>query len=152
MRRVLGGAAFALSAGCWVLAFDDGPRHAAYLMPGMGKVTFPVSTTRTEAQAFINQGVAQLHSFFYFEAERSFRQAAKIDPDCAMAYWGMAMANVNNARRARGFLKEARKHTAKASRRETLYLDALDALHKDGANVKNRNKGHLDGLGAVVHE
>ena len=86
--------------------FDDGPRQAAYLMPGMGKVNFPVTTARPEAQAFINQGVGQLHSFFYFEAERSFRQASKLDPDCAMAYWGMAMANVNNAKRARGFLKE----------------------------------------------
>src|SRR3954471_7156617 len=57
-------------------AFDDGPRHAAYLMPGMGKVSFPVSTLSPEAQAFVNQGVGQLHSFFYFEAERSFRQAA----------------------------------------------------------------------------
>ena len=37
-----------------------------------------------------------------------------IDPDCAMAYWGMAMANVNNAKRARGFLKEARKRRPRA--------------------------------------
>ena len=53
---------------------------AAYLMPGMGKVHFPVTTTKPEAQAFIDQGVAQLHSFYYFEAERSFRQAAKTRP------------------------------------------------------------------------
>ena len=97
-------------------AFNDGPRHAAYLMPGMGKVHFPVTTKKPEAQAFIDQGVGQLHSFYYFEAERSFRQAAQIDPDCAMAYWGMAMANVNNAKRAKGFLKEARKRAAKLSR------------------------------------
>ena len=93
-------------------AFNDGPRHAAYLMPGMGKVHSPVTTKKPEAQAFIDQGVAQLHSFYYFEAERSFRQAAKIDPDCAMAYWGMAMSNVNNPKRAKGFLKEARKRAA----------------------------------------
>src|SRR5258708_31912151 len=49
-------------------AFNDGPRHAAYLMPGMGKVSFAVSTAKPEAQAFVSQGVAQLHSFFYFEA------------------------------------------------------------------------------------
>ena len=61
-------------------AFNDGPRHAAYLMSGMGKVHFPVTTKEPEAQTFIDQGVAQLHSFYYFESERSFRQAAKIDP------------------------------------------------------------------------
>src|SRR5262249_11431137 len=88
-------------------AFNDGPRQKAYLMAGQGKIDFPVTTGQPEAQKFINQGVGQLHSFFYFEAERSFRQAAMIDPACPMAYWGMAMANVNNAKRARGFLKEA---------------------------------------------
>ena len=69
----------------------------------MGKVHFPVTTTKPEAQQFVDQGVAQLHSFYYFESERSFRQAAKIDPGCAMAYWGMAMSNINNPRRAKGF-------------------------------------------------
>ena len=79
-------------------AFNDGPRHTAYLMPGMGKVHFPVTSKKPQLQAFIDQGVGQLHSFYYFESERSFRQAAQIDPDCAMAYWGMAMSNINNAR------------------------------------------------------
>ena len=92
----------------------------------MGKADFPVTTSKPEAQTFVNQGVGQLHSFFYFEAERSFRQAALIDPACPMAYWGMAMANVNNAKRAKGFLKEAeaRAKATKVSRREQLYLDA----------------------------
>ena len=133
-------------------AFDDGPRQAAYMMPGMGKVNFPVTTDKPEAQAFVSQGVAQLHSFFYFEAERSFRQAVKIDPGCAMGYWGMAMANVNNSKRARGFLTEARKREAKLTRRERLYIDALEPLHKDGAAEPARKKNHLAGLGALVHE
>src|ERR1700761_3421343 len=49
--------------------FNEGPRHAAYSMGGMGKSHFPVTTGKPEAQAFVDQGVAQLHSFFYFEAE-----------------------------------------------------------------------------------
>ena len=134
-------------------AFNDGPRRSATLMPGMGKVPFPVTTARPEAQAFVNQGVGQLHSFYYFEAERSFRQAAKIDPDCAMAYWGMAMANVNNAKRAKGFLEEARKRAAARSRRrETLYLEALEAFYKEGADDKARRQGLLLGLEAIVQE
>ena len=90
--------------------------------PAWARSHFPATTKKPEAQAFIDQGVAQLHSFYYFESERSFRQAAKIDPDCAMAYWGMAMSNVNNAKRAKEFLKEARKRAASASRREQLYI------------------------------
>ncbi len=57
-------------------SFNDGPRQRARRMEGQGEVSFPVSTSQDEAQVFINQGVAQLHTFFYFEAERSFRQAA----------------------------------------------------------------------------
>jgi peroxiredoxin/tetratricopeptide (TPR) repeat protein len=133
-------------------AFNDGPRHAAYLMPGMGRVDFPVSTKKPDAQAFINQGVAQLHSFYYFESERSFRQAAKIDPDCAMAYWGMAMSNVNNPRRAKNFLKEARKRKSRMNRRETLYVDALEALYKEASNDKPRRQGLLHGLETIVQE
>jgi peroxiredoxin len=133
-------------------AFNDGPRHAAYRMPGMGKVHFPVATKEPEAQAFIDQGVAQLHSFYYFESERSFRQAAKIDPTCAMAYWGMAMANVNNAKRAQEFLKEARKRTAPIGRHETLYLEALEAFYKAGSNDKTKRQGWLQGLETIVQE
>jgi peroxiredoxin len=134
--------------------FNEGPRHAAYLMAGMGKSRFPVTTRVSEAQAFFDQGVAQLHSFFYFEAERSFRQAARLDPGCAMTYWGMAMANVNNPRRAREFLKEARKKAGPGtiSRREQLYLEALEAFFKDGANARTHQQDLLRGLEAIVQE
>ncbi|HEY2154715.1 MAG TPA: peroxiredoxin family protein [Isosphaeraceae bacterium] len=134
-------------------AFNDGPRQKARLMAGQGKADFPVTTSKPEAQAFVNQGIGQLHSFFYFEAERSFRQAALIDPVCPMAYWGMAMANVNNAKRARGFLKEAQEKAkaTKVSRREQLYLDALAALYKDG-DAKSQKTNHLLGLETIVQE
>ena len=123
-------------------------------MNGQGKVNFPVTTKSADAQKFINQGVAQTHSFFYFEAERSFRQAAQLDPLCPMADWGMAMANVNNAKRAKDFLKEAQKKalTAKLTRREQLYLDALAALYKDGADGKSQKANHLLGLESIVQE
>jgi peroxiredoxin len=133
-------------------AFNDGPRHAAYLMPGQGKAHFPVTTASPQAQAFIDQGVPQLHTFYYFESERSFRQAAKIDPACAMAYWGMAMSNVNNPKRAKGFLKEARQRAGKLTRRETLYLEALEASYKEGGKDKDRRQGLLNGLEAIVQE
>jgi peroxiredoxin len=121
-------------------------------MEGMGKVHFPVTAARPEAQAFIDQGVAQLHSFLYFEAERSFRQAARIDPDCAMAYWGMAMANENNGRRARAFLVEARKRQDRLTPREHLYLDALEAHHKEHGDDKARRQAWLEGLETIVQQ
>src|SRR6185503_14056461 len=106
-------------------AFNEGPRQAAYLMDGMPKIDFPAATQSKEAQAFFNQGVGQLHGFLYFEAERSFRQVGALDTNCAMAYWGMAMANVQNDKRARQFMEKAVKLTNDLGRRELLYVDSL---------------------------
>ena len=135
-------------------AFNEGPRRAAVLKPGQGDVTFLVTTASAEAQKFINQGAAQLHSFYYFESERSFRQAAKIDPACPMAYFGMAMSNVNNAKRANGFLAEARKAAAKTkiTPRELAYIDALEKFHKPATDEKTRRNGWLDGLDQIIQD
>lgn len=120
--------------------FNEGPRSAAYLMAGMGKVDFPVTTASPLAQRFFNQGIAQLHGFWYFEAERSFRQASAIDPNCAMNYWGMALANTNNRGRAQKLIEESKKRRAQASPREAKYIDALAKYLTDEADEKNRRK------------
>ena len=135
-------------------AFNEGPRRSAVIKPGQGDTPLAVTTASALAQKFINQGVAQLHSFYYFEAERSFRQAALIDPNCVMAYWGMAMSNVNNAKRANGFLAEARKVAAKVkiTPRELAYLDALEKFHKPATDEKNRRNGWQDGLDQIVQD
>ncbi len=122
-------------------AFNQGPRQAAVLIPGMAAIEFPTSTKSEQAQQFIQQGVAQLHGFWYLEAERSFRQAAKEDPDLAIAYWGMAMANVNNEDRARGLIDEAMKRRKQgADKREKLYIEALDRLIPKKGDVVTEDK------------
>ncbi len=135
-------------------AFNAGPRRKARIMQGMGKVDFAATTKSDDARAFINQGVAQLHSFYYLEAERSFRQAAWYDPNCSTAYWGMAMSNVNNAKRAKGFLKKALEVAAKnpPSRRERLYLSAMEAQYRESGDDKSRRQGHLTGYETIVQE
>jgi peroxiredoxin len=116
-------------------AFNAGPRRAATLTPGTGVVTFPVTTMSPQARAFITQGVGLLHGFWYVEAERAFRQAAMLDPDCAMAYWGMAFANFDNEPRAKEFIAEAKMQADKATPRERAYIDALDRYF----NASNRD-------------
>jgi hypothetical protein len=110
-------------------AFNEGPRQFAVLMPGVQSVKFPITAKNPVAQKFFNQGVTQLHGFWYFEAERSFRQVAYLDPDCAMAYWGMAMANTNTEKRAVSFMKEATKRRDKVSPREQRWVDAWAAFY-----------------------
>src|SRR5438034_9082449 len=112
-------------------AFNEGPRQAAKLLPGTGKVKIKITTKHSEAQAFFNQGVGQLHGFWYFEAERSFRQVAALDTNCAMAYLGMAYANTENRSRAQKFIVKAFERKASAGRREQLYIDALSQYLKD---------------------
>lgn len=106
-------------------AFNEGPRQKAVLLKGIPKIEFPTSTKNKQAQKFFEQGVAQLHAYWYFEAERSFRQAAALDPEFAMAYWGMARANVNNRTRAKGFAEKAVERRTKANPREQAYIDAI---------------------------
>ena len=115
--------------------FNEGPRQSAYLMGGCGIVKFPVTTLHPEAGKFIEQGVAQLHGFWYFESERSFRQAAMLDPDCATAYWGMAMSNRSNDKRAKGFIAEAVKRKDKVGKRERMLIEAFDLF----INAKTEN-------------
>ena len=144
-------------------AFNQGPRQRAYLMKGTGKVNFPVATENTKAQAFINQGVGQLHGFWYFEAERSFRQVAAFEPKLAISYWGMAMANPNNEKRARDFIAEAARLKDGAGERERMYIAALkkflDAGAKEikdsdkrGEREKKRRRDYLKALDRIIQK
>jgi peroxiredoxin len=133
-------------------AFNQGPRQAAYLMEGMPKIHFPITTKAPLAQKFFLQGVGQLHGFWYFEAERSFRQVAALDTNCAMAYWGMAMANVNNAKRAREFVERAIKLTNSVSRRECLWIEASAKLYPEArkSDAKTEKKSGRSSTNAPV--
>jgi len=130
-------------------AFNEGPRQKAYLMGGTGGVKFPVTTASVEAQSFVTQGVGQLHGFWYWEAERSFRQAAMLDTNCAMAFWGMAMANINNPKRASEMIKLAGARTNNCTEREQLYIQTYSKFYpvedpkkkeEDKSASDNKNK------------
>ena len=124
--------------------FNEGPRQAAWLMNGCGVVKFPVTTSNAEARKFIEQGVAQLHGFWYFESERSFRQAAMLDPDCATAYWGMAMSNRSNDKRAKGFIAEAVKRKDKVEKREQMLIETFDRFINAKADNDEQKKERAD--------
>lgn len=81
-RACLVALAAALSASCGGLAAGS--------LRKSGTVDFP-ATCRAEVKEDFNTAVALLHSFFYEEARRRFLEIAQRDPDCAMAWWGVAM-------------------------------------------------------------
>lgn len=119
-------------------AFNEGPRQRAYLMSGMPDISFPITTRNPQAQQFFTQGVGQLHGFWYFEAERSFREASLLDTNAPMPFWGMAMANVNNPSRARGFLTNAVALKSGSSPREQRLIEALADFHTEEKSGKKR--------------
>ena len=62
------------------------------LVKGLGDLHHPVSTHNPQAQQFFDQGLRFIYAFNHDEAARSFQHAAELDPNLAMAYWGVAEA------------------------------------------------------------
>jgi tetratricopeptide (TPR) repeat protein len=125
------------------------PRHAP-LLSGLGELHHPVTTTSPRAQRYFNQGLALSFAFNHREAIRSFEAAAQIDPQCAMAFWGVALAsgphvnrpmNEEDNTRAWKALQQALALKPKVSPREQAYIDAL-APRYQAAHVEDR--AHLD--------
>ena len=58
------------------------------LMQGIGNTSMKITTNSEAAQAYFNQGLRLLHDFWDFESYRAFKEAARLDPNAAMAYWG----------------------------------------------------------------
>ena len=68
----------------------------APLLEGMGETHFEISTDNDLVQKFFNQGIVLTFAFNHAEAERSFRQAAELDPDHPMPWWGIALVQGPN--------------------------------------------------------
>ena len=73
-------------------------------MTGIGVTHFPITTTHPEVQMWFDQGHTLIHSFWYYEAERAFRWASKLDPEAPMPYWGLVRATSGS--RARAFMQD----------------------------------------------
>ncbi len=106
-------------------AFDEGPRQRPWRMEGIGKTHFQITTSVPEVQEWFDQGHTLLHSYWPYEAERAFRWCLKLDPECAMAYWGL-YRSARDKERARAFLGEATKRKDKVSERERMYIEAWE--------------------------
>jgi peroxiredoxin/tetratricopeptide (TPR) repeat protein len=129
-------------------AFDEGPRERPVRMTGIGRAHFPITTSNPEAQMWFDQGHTLIHSFWYYEAERAFRWAAKLDPDAPMPYWGLVRAT--SGARARAFMKEASARKGKASPRERAYIDAWELQFVDGAQTTEGRRRFTRALENIV--
>ena len=112
----------------------------------LGKVSFPISCTPAVQDQF-NRGVALLHSFAYTAAENAFQGVAELDPPCAMAHWGMAMAYFHQLWEppiVPATMSIAQKEIQRArqlgtgSARERQFIQALGFIYQDAATIPYR--------------
>ena len=125
----------------------------------LGTYVFPVSTKNKQAQLFMNQGLDLSYAFNHAEAGRAYREAARLDPDLAMAFWGEALAlgpNINapmdpaNEPKALEVIQKAVALKAKASPREQALIDALTQRYSGHAeDRKARDVAYADAMRKV---
>ena len=121
------------------------------LLDTLGSHTHPVTTSSPEAQRYFDQGLRFLFGFNHGAAIRSFQEAARLDPACAMAHWGIALANGPHinfpmvpppaAEMAWTELQLAQQHAANASPVERALIGALGQRY---ANPQPEDRTQLD--------
>ncbi|GAA0880371.1 hypothetical protein GCM10009119_33410 [Algoriphagus jejuensis] len=106
----------------------------APLLKNIGEYQVNVTTKSPDAQTFFNQGVIMANNFNHAEAERSFREAVRLDPDFAMGYWGIAYvlgpnfnssSNMGTINEIRDAVAEAVRLSEQASAWERAVIDAI---------------------------
>ncbi|PSJ17445.1 tetratricopeptide repeat protein [Nitrosomonas supralitoralis] len=133
------------------LAHKPGPdSQLAPRLLNLGAHTFPVSTRNPLAQQYINQGLNLAYAFNHAEARRAFREAARLEPDLAMAYWGQAlvlgpninaMMEPNEEPHALEIVQKAKSLMANASPKEQALINALEKRysgHTEDREVNNK--------------
>ena len=104
------------------------------LWAGLGSITYKITTGNERAQAYFDQGLRLAYAFNHAEAQREFRMAQKLDPDCAMCFWGESLVlgpNINLPMQedavapAYAAVQKATALAGKASPREQALIAAL---------------------------
>src|SRR3954463_2961715 len=121
------------------------------LYDGLGSYSRKITTNSTEAQRYFDQGLGFLQGFNHRAAIRAFQQAAELDPQCAMAHWGVALAcgpHINSmavpppaAKLASKEVGLARNNVGNASPVEKALIEALAKRY---ANPQPEDRSGLD--------
>ncbi len=142
------------------LSADELHQHGPAGGEKLGAVKFSTSCA-SAVRAEFARGVAMLHSFWYEEAEKTFRAVAAKDPACAMAHWGLAMslyhplwAPPDAAQLAQGRAAvEAAKAMTRKTARESAYLAAVEAYYSsDRSAYRDRALAYEKSMEQLHHQ
>src|SRR6185436_5915499 len=135
------------------LAFADSDPP---LWDGLGSLAYKITTASPAAQSYFNQGLRLTHAFNHEEAQRAFRKAQKLDPDCAMCFWGEALVlgpNINMpmveeaVAPAFAAAQKARALAAKAGPHEQALIAALSTRYAENPKA---DRAELDAAYAAA--
>jgi tetratricopeptide (TPR) repeat protein len=147
----------------WVLAAAaDKPEAPVPLMKDLGKLHHPITTSSKQAQQYFDQGLRLAYAFNHEEAHKSFREAARLDPTCAMCYWGMALVLGPNINMPMDAAAEGPAHEAaqkavslagKASPAEQVYIRTLAVRYAGpGGNRASLDKAYASAMREVARQ
>ncbi|MEO8440351.1 MAG: hypothetical protein ABI540_09030 [Spartobacteria bacterium] len=121
------------------------------IFPGLGHYQRKITTDSPEAQRYFNQGLAFYHGFNHGAAIRSFQAAAELDPQCAMAHWGIALASgphinlpIVPSPAAKLAWKELQLAQENAEDASPLERELIEALSHRYANPQPEDRAPLD--------
>ena len=135
--------------GTFVTALLAGTFATAAWAQGLGRVHFETSCT-PQAQEKFDRGLAMVHSFFYPDSVQAFTDAAAADPQCAIAYWGIAISSRPNplilpltSAALKNGLEAVEKGKAIGAKteRERDWLAAIELYYKDYDKVDQTERG-----------
>ena len=128
----------------------------------LGDHSYPISTRNAEAQAFFDQGFQMMYSFTKVDAARSFREAQRLDPDCAICYWGEAWAwgsylngpmPAEDSPRAYAAIREALRRLDKATQKEADLIMAMSQRYVANFSPERRmeqERAYADAMADVA--
>lgn len=131
-------------------------------LPGWGKHQYAISTKVDSAQFYFNQGLNMYYSYHSREANASFKEAARFDPDCAIVYWGQALARGPAYNFAHGYvmpkdlpalIEKMNSRKATASDKEKDLIEAMNARYSSDNSDKQRkalNRAYAERMQKLV--
>lgn len=148
----------------YLLSDVDTTRQIAPLFENLGNLHFPISTDSEMSQQFFDQGLKLSYAFNHAEGHRSFMEAARLDPQSAMAYWGQAFAlgpNINDPLpdderkvKINEAIKKAKDFASKSTKKEQALIEALGHRYSDdlSKDIAELNMAYMHAMAKVAKQ
>lgn len=146
----------------FLLTALDTTKQISPLFENLGNLHFSISTEKERAQAFFDQGLKLSYAFNHAEGHRSFMEAARLDPNSAMTYWGQAFAlgpNINDPlpdderkNKINEAMTKAKHLASNATPKEKALIKALSARYSEDLtkDVAELNMAYMEEMAKVV--